>query len=58
MFNAQAYGVLTQHMKAMEGNTFSYFLPFFQTFFLFTTRDHSRDTKKSVKVLHLSTLRK
>jgi len=45
-------------MKAMESKTFSYFLPFFSTFFLFTARDHSRDTNKSVKLLLLSTLHK
>ena len=51
-FNAQAYGYLIQHMKAMESETFSYFLPFFSTFFLFTARDHSRDTNKSVNPLN------
>ena len=36
----------------MESETFSYFLPFFSTFFLFTARDHSRDTNKSVNPLN------
>jgi len=44
-------------MKATESKTFSCFLPFFSTLFLFTARDHSRDTNKPVKVLLLSTLR-